>query len=54
MRLERRIPSETQKRSMNMSKSLVAYFSAGGVTARAAKDLAEAIGADLYLSLIHI
>ena len=33
---------------MNMSKSLVAYFSAGGVTAWAAKDLAEAIGADLY------
>ena len=29
-------------------KSLVAYFSARGVTARAAKTLAEAAGADLY------
>ena len=31
-----------------MSKQLVAYFSASGVTARAAKELAAAIGADLY------
>ena len=31
-----------------MSEKLVAYFSAGGVTARAAKNLAEAAGADLY------
>ena len=31
-----------------MSKTLVAYFSASGVTARAAKNLAEAAGADLY------
>lgn len=31
-----------------MSKKLVAYFSAGGVTAKAAKALAEAAGADLY------
>ena len=31
-----------------MSRKLVAYFSAGGVTARAAKTLAEAAGADLY------
>ena len=31
-----------------MSRRLVAYFSAGGVTARAAKTLAEAAGADLY------
>lgn len=31
-----------------MSKNLVAYFSASGVTARAAKNLAEASGADLY------
>ena len=29
-------------------KSLVAYFSASGVTARAGKTLAEAAGADLY------
>ena len=29
-------------------KSLVAYFSASGVTARAAKTLAKAAGADLY------
>ena len=29
-------------------KSLVAYFSASGVTAKAAKALAEAAGADLY------
>ena len=31
-----------------MSKILVAYFSASGTTARAAKNLAEAAGADLY------
>ena len=31
-----------------MSKKLVAYFSASGVTASAAKAVAEAIGADLY------
>ncbi len=31
-----------------MSKKLVAYFSASGVTARAAKCLAEAAGADLF------
>lgn len=31
-----------------MSKKLVAYFSASGVTARAAKALAKSAGADLY------
>ena len=31
-----------------MSKALVAYFSAGGVTAKAARTLAEAAGADIY------
>ncbi len=31
-----------------MGKILVAYFSAGGTTARAAKELAQAAGADLY------
>lgn len=31
-----------------MSKTLVAYFSASGVTKIAAKKLAEAIGADMY------
>ena len=31
-----------------MAKTLVAYFSASGVTARVAKALAEAAGADLY------
>ena len=31
-----------------MSKKLVAYFSASGVTAQAAKTLADAAGADLY------
>ena len=31
-----------------MSKRLVAYFSASGVTEKVAKDLAEAAGADLY------
>ena len=29
-------------------KSLVAYFSAGGVTAGVARDLADAVGADLF------
>lgn len=31
-----------------MSKKLVAYFSASGVTARVAKDLTKVAGADLY------
>ena len=31
-----------------MSRALVAYFSASGVTARAAKEIADAVGADLY------
>ena len=31
-----------------MSKILVAYFSASGVTARVARELADAAGADLY------
>lgn len=31
-----------------MSKKLVAYFSASGVTAALAKTLADAAGADLY------
>ena len=31
-----------------MSKTLVAYFSASGTTARVAKELAHAAGADLY------
>ena len=31
-----------------MSKKLVAYFSASGVTAKVAKSLAEAAGADIY------
>ena len=31
-----------------MSKKLVAYFSASGVTAEKAKGLAEAVGADIY------
>ena len=31
-----------------MSKTLVAYFSASGVTAKLAKTLSETIGADLY------
>ncbi len=33
---------------INMSKKLVAYFSASGVTANAAKTLAKAADADLY------
>ena len=31
-----------------MSKTLIAYFSASGVTARTAKQIADASGADLY------
>ena len=31
-----------------MSRKLVAYFSASGVTAKVAETLAEAIGADIY------
>ena len=36
-----------------MSKILVAYFSASGVTAKAAKALASASGADLFEILIQ-
>ena len=36
------------KEEYSMKKALVAYFSASGVTQRAAKALAEAAGADLY------
>ena len=32
----------------NMSKTLVAYFSASGTTSRVAKELAQAVEADLY------
>ena len=31
-----------------MSKTLIAYFSAGGTTAKVARDLAASIGADLF------
>ena len=31
-----------------MSRKLVAYFSASGITAKVAETLAEAIGADIY------
>ncbi len=31
-----------------MSKTLVAYFSASGTTAQVAKELAQAVGADIY------
>ena len=31
-----------------MSKRLVAYFSASGVTAKVAENLADAIGADIF------
>ena len=31
-----------------MSKTLVAYFSASGVTAGIANEIAEAVGADIY------
>ena len=31
-----------------MSKTLVAYFSASGTTARAAREIPDAVGADLY------
>ena len=31
-----------------MSKTLVAYFSASGVTARVAREIADAVGGDLY------
>ena len=31
-----------------MSKRLVAYFSASGITAKVAENLADAIGADIF------
>lgn len=39
------MPSKTEE---IMSRKLVAYFSASGVTAKLAESLSEAIGADLY------
>lgn len=40
--------SSAEKREFMSKKVLVAYFSASGTTARTAKNLAEAVGADLY------
>ena len=37
-----------QRRKTDTSKTLVAYFSASGTTARAAREIADAVGADLY------
>ena len=45
MRLENHSLNEED---LTMKKALVSYFSASGVTAKAAKSLAVAIGADLY------
>ena len=36
------------KEDKTMSKALVAYFSASGVTGKVAENLASAIGAELY------
>ena len=41
-------PGRSMKEEIPMSKTLVAYFSATGTTARAAERLAKAIGADLH------
>lgn len=35
-------------RKLTMNRKLVAYFSASGITAKVAKSLSEAIGADIY------
>ena len=40
--------TEIEMEEYIMSKTLVAYFSASGVTAKLAKTLAEAVGADLF------
>lgn len=37
-----------KRECIDMSKKLVAYFSASGVTARVAENLADAIGADIF------
>ena len=37
-----------QRECIAMSKRLVAYFSASGVTAKVAENLADAIGADIF------
>ena len=37
-----------KRKCIIMSKRLVAYFSASGVTARVAENLADAIGADIF------
>lgn len=47
MMTEQKIVSHPKEES-NMKKSLVAYFSATGITEAAAKTLAEAAGADIY------
>lgn len=41
-------PQSASRHGGTMSRKLVAYFSASGVTAKVAETLAEAIGADLY------
>ena len=51
-----RILTRCQKKGgIIMSKTLVAYFSASGVTEKAAQNLAKAAGADLYpVSYTHL
>lgn len=48
MRLKGKSIGISDKEGYKMSKVLVAYFSASGVTAKLAKKLAGAIGADIY------
>ena len=42
------IDEALERKESHMNKNLVAYFSASGTTARVAKKLADAIGADLF------
>lgn len=42
------LPNQILRECIVMSKRLVAYFSASGVTAKVAENLADAIGADIF------
>ena len=42
------IDEALERKESHMNKNLVAYFRASGTTARVAKKLADAIGADLF------
>ena len=46
--IDRLYENQSKEAHFVMSKRLVAYFSASGITAKVAENLADAIGADIF------